>query len=78
MRRPYRGKANAVIKGIGVVTGVYVNPAIDQCWGIDYRIYDPAGNGYSHLDHVRARWRHVVDPNALPSPAVLMDRCYAP
>jgi hypothetical protein len=42
-----------VIKGIGVVTCVYVNPALDQFWLIDYRIYDPDGDGKSKLDHVR-------------------------
>ena len=38
VRRQYSGNAKAVIKGIGVVTCVYVNPAIDQFWVIDYRI----------------------------------------
>lgn len=30
VRRQYSGNAKAVIKGIGVVTCVYVNPALDQ------------------------------------------------
>ena len=41
VRRQYSGNAKAVIKGIGVVTCVYVHPALDQFWLIDYRIYDP-------------------------------------
>jgi hypothetical protein len=53
VRRQYSGNAKAVIKGIGVVTCVYVNPALDQFWLIDYRIYDPDGDGKSKLDHVR-------------------------
>ena len=36
VRRQYSGNAKAVIKGIGVVTCVYVNPALDQFWLIDY------------------------------------------
>jgi hypothetical protein len=33
VRRQYSGNnAKAVIKGIGVVTCVYVNPALDQFW----------------------------------------------
>ena len=40
-------------KGIGVVTCVYVNPTLDLFWLIDYRIYDPAGDGKCKLDHVR-------------------------
>jgi hypothetical protein len=47
------GNAKAVIKGIGVVTCVYVNPETDQFWLIDYRIYDPEGDGKSKLDHAR-------------------------
>ena len=42
VRRQYSGNAHGVIKGIAVVTCVYVNPETDQFWIIDYRIYDPA------------------------------------
>ena len=44
VRRQYSGNAKAVIKGIGVVTCVYVNPTLDRFWLIDYRIYDPDGD----------------------------------
>ena len=40
VRRQYSGNAGRVIKGIGVVTCVYVNPEIDQYWIIDKRFYD--------------------------------------
>jgi hypothetical protein len=30
---------------------VYVHPDTDQFWLIDYRIYDPEGDGKSKLDH---------------------------
>jgi hypothetical protein len=43
VRRQYSGNVHGVLKGIGVVTCVYVNPQLDQFWIIDYRIYDPAG-----------------------------------
>lgn len=35
VRRQYSGNAHAVIKGIGVVTCVYINPEINQFWIID-------------------------------------------
>jgi len=38
VRRQYSGNAKQVIKGIGVVTCVYVHPALDLFWLIDYRI----------------------------------------
>jgi hypothetical protein len=62
-----------VIKGTGVVTGVYVNPALDRFWLIAYRLYDPDGDGKSQLDHVRARLTNVVYHKPLPCRAVLMD-----
>ena len=39
VRRQYSGNAHGVIKGIGVVTCVYVNPQTKEHWVIDYRIY---------------------------------------
>ena len=77
VRRQYSGNAKAVIKGIGVVTCVYVNPETDQFWLIDYRMYDPDGAGKSKLEHVREMWSHIVYQKALPFQAVLMDTWYA-
>ena len=53
IRRQYSGNAHGIVKGIGVVTCVYVNPDTGEHWVIDYRIYDPQGDGLSKLDHVR-------------------------
>lgn len=77
VRRQYSGNAHGVIKGIGVVTCVYVNPELDQFWLIDYRIYDPDGDGKSKLDHVQDMLNHTVYQKALPFYAVLMDTWYA-
>jgi DDE family transposase len=77
VRHQYSGNAKAVITGIGVVTGVYVNPVLDQFWRIDYRIYDPDGDGNTTLDHVREMLVNVVHQKRLPFQAVLMDTWYA-
>lgn len=77
VRRQYSGNAKAVIKGIGVVTCVYVNPILDQFWLIDYRLYDPDGDGKSKLDHVHEMLVNVVHQKRLPFYAVLMDTWYA-
>jgi len=77
VRRQYSGNAKQVIKGIGVVTCVYVHPALDLFWLIDYRIYDPDGDGKSTLDHVREILTNVVYHKQLPFQAVLMDTWYA-
>lgn len=77
VRRQYSGNAHSVIRGIGVVTCVYVNPEIDQFWLIDYRIYDPDGDGKTKLDHVREMLQNVAHQKQLPFQAVLMDAWYA-
>jgi Transposase DDE domain len=77
VRHQYSGNVKQVIKGIGVVTWVYVNPTLDLFWLIDYRIYDPNGDGKSKLDHVREMLTNVVYHKQLPLQAVLMDTWYA-
>jgi len=77
VRRQWSGNAHAVIKGIGVVNCVYVNPETDQFWIIDFRIYDPDGDGKTKLDHAREMLDNVVYQKALPFQAVLMDTWYA-
>ena len=77
VRRQYSGNAHGVIKGIGVVTCVSVNPELGQFWLIDYRIYAPTGDGKSKLDHVREMLSHTVYHKQLAFQAVLMDTWYA-
>jgi hypothetical protein len=77
VRRQYRGNAKTVIKGIGVVTCVYVNPDLDRFWIIDYRIYDPDGDGKSKWQHVHEMLRNAAYAKHLAFQAVLMDPWYA-
>jgi hypothetical protein len=77
VRPQYSGNAHAVIKGIGVVTCVYINPVLDQFWIIDYRIYDPAADGKTKLDHVREMLNNALYDKQLPFRGVLMDSWYA-
>ena len=77
VRRQYSGNAHGVIKGIGVVTCVYVNPALNQFWIIDYRLYDPDGDGKTKLDHVQEMLVNCIYQKNLQFWAVLMDSWYA-
>ena len=77
VRRQWSGNAKGVIKGTGVVTCLYVNPETDQFWLIDYRLYNPEGDGKSKLDHVQEMLKGAVYSKALPFQAVLMDSWYA-
>lgn len=77
VRPQYSGNAHAIIKGIGIVTCVYVNPTTHQFWLIDYRIYDPVGDGKTKLDHVHDMLTNGVYQKQLPFRGVLMDTWYA-
>lgn len=77
VRRQYSGNTHRIIKGIGVVTCVYVNPDTDQFWIIDYRIYDPDGDGKTKLEHVREMLDNTLSDKQLPFRGVLMDSWYA-
>jgi len=76
--RQYSGNAHGIIKGIGIMTCVYVNPEKDQFWIIDYRIYDPEGDGKTKLDHLQEMLLNCVYQKRLDFWAVLMDTWYAP
>lgn len=76
VRRQWSGNAHAVIKGIGVVNCVYVEPNLHQYWIIDFRIFDPERDGKTKHDHVRdmlesAKYRGLLFET------VLMDSWYA-
>ena len=77
VRRQYSGNAHGIVKGIGVVTCVYVNPRLNDFWLVDYRIYDPQGDGKSKLDHVQEMLSHTVHQKQLLFQTVLMDTWYA-
>jgi hypothetical protein len=77
VRSQYSGNAHRVIKGIGVVTCVYVNPELQQYWIIDYRIFAPDQDGKSKLDHVQNMLDNLLLHKGLPVRTVLMDNWYA-
>lgn len=76
VRRQYSGNAHGVIKGIGVVNCVYVNPQTNQFWLIDYRIFNPVDDGKSKIDHV-LDMLNQLGPRQIPYQTVLMDSWYA-
>lgn len=77
VRRQWSGNAGGIIRGIGVVTCIYVNPEIEQFWIIDFRIFDPLGDGKTKMDHLHEMLTNVVHQKKLPFYAVLMDSWYA-
>lgn len=77
VRYQYSGNAKGVIKGIGVVTCVYVNAEENKFWVIDYRIFNPDQDGLSKIDHVKEMLRNAQYNKKIEFTTVLMDSWYA-
>ena len=77
VRKQWSGNEKKVIKGIGIVTCVYVNPEENAFWILDYRIYDPERDGKTKLDHLLEMLRNCHYHKKLPFRYVLMDTWYA-
>jgi hypothetical protein len=76
VRRQYSGTEHRVLRGIGLINCVYLNPEKSLFWVIDYRIYDPEGDGKTKLDHVADMLNNLVYCKQLPFARVLMDSWY--
>ena len=77
VRRQYSGNEHGVVRGIGIVNCIYVNPKTLQFWVIDYRIFNPDNDGLSKIDHVKNMLLGLVYQRNLPFETVLMDTWYA-
>jgi hypothetical protein len=76
VRKQWSGNKKGVIRGIGVVSCVYVNPKTEHFWVVDYRIFDPETDGKNKLDHVEQMLRSA-EHRRLAYRTVLMDSWYA-
>lgn len=77
VRRQYSGNEHGVLKGIGVVSCVYVNPKLQRFWVVDYRIFNPDADGKTKIDHVKEMLQNLVYHKLLPFDTVLMYTWYA-
>jgi hypothetical protein len=77
VRRQYSGNEHRVIRGIGLISCIYVNPQTGHYWVIDYRIYAPDEDGKTKLDHVADMLNNAVFQKKIPFAHVLMDSWYA-
>jgi len=77
VRRQWSGNTKSVIRGIGIVTCIYVNPELDRFWLIDYRLFAPDADGKTKLEHAREMFDLVIHQKQLAFRCVLMDTWYA-
>lgn len=76
-RSQYSDNEHGIIKGVGVVTCVYVNPILDRFSFTDYRIYDRDGDGKTKLEHAYDMLMNCIYQKRLLLWAVLKDTWYA-
>jgi len=75
-QKQWSGNTHSVVRGIGLVSCVYVNPHTGHFWVMDYRVYDPQQDGKSKLQHVAAMFENALKRDVLFQ-TVLMDSWYA-
>jgi hypothetical protein len=77
VRRQYSGNAHGLIKGIGVVNCLYVNPKTKRYWIIDWRVFAKDSDGKTKLTHMQEMFDAAMSVKELPFRVVLMDSWYA-
>jgi hypothetical protein len=75
--RQYSSNEHGILKGLGVVSCVYVNPKVQRFWVIDYRIFNADVDGKTKIDHVKDMLQNLVYDQLFPFDRVLMDTWYA-
>jgi len=64
-QKQYSGNAHGLIKGIGIVNCLHVNPNNGKYWIVDYRIFNPGDDGKTRLEHVHEMPKAAVGNKSL-------------
>jgi hypothetical protein len=75
--RQYSGAKHDVVEGIGVVNLVHTSGRDQQFYPIDYRIYDPKGDGKTKQDHFREMFVRALADKQIQAQTILFDNWYA-
>ena len=51
LRRQYSGNEHGIVKEIGIVSCIHINPKSLNFWVIDYRMFDLDNDGLTKVDH---------------------------
>jgi len=75
--RQYSGAEHGVVEGIGVVNLVHTSGKDQGFYPIDYRIYDPKGDGKTKQDHFREMFLRAIADKGIQAQTILFDNWYA-
>jgi hypothetical protein len=73
----YSGAEHGLVRGIGVINLVHTNGQAHGFYPIDYRIYDPDGDGKSKNTHFREMLLRAISEKGLQARTILFDAWYA-
>ena len=73
----YSGAEHGLVRGIGVINLVHTNGQAHGFFPIDYRIYDPDGDGKSKNTHFREMLLRAISEKRLQAQTILFDAWYA-
>ena len=76
VRYQCNGNAHGKIAGIGLVTGVYVNPGTGQFWLLEYCLFVPKADGKTTLNPVADMLAHLA-PRGIACRTVFIGSWYA-
>ena len=75
--RQYSGAVHGVVDGIGVVNLLHTSGKDQAFYPIDYRIYDPKGDGKTKQDHFREMLVRAITDKRIQAQTFLFDNWYA-
>jgi hypothetical protein len=75
--RQYSGAEHGVVEGIGVVNLVHTHGQEHDFYPIDYRIFDPKGDGKTKQDHFREMLVRAIAEKGIQAQTILFDNWYA-
>jgi hypothetical protein len=73
----YSGAEHGLVRGIDIVNLIHTNGNGGGYFPIDFRIYDPDGDGKTKHDHFREMLIHAVADKGIKAKTVLFDSWYA-
>lgn len=77
VRLQYSGAEHGLVRGIGVVNLIHTNGQAQGFYPIDYRVYDPDGDGKSKNQHFREMLLRAFSEKGLQARTILFDAWYA-
>lgn len=73
VRLHYRGAAQGLVRGIGIINLVHSSGAEGDFYPIDYRVYAPESDGKTKNEHFREMLLHAIADKGIHARTVLFD-----